>query len=608
MLVLRQKLAFSVHSTRRLVLLGAIGLLPALAQAQAPVISGFTPTVGPSGTSVVISGSNLSATTTTVMLNGQAVPVTQKTGTALTVRIPAAASSGKLRVTTYTGPTLQGTALSTTRFLVSRSSSAGSTGTTTMVAGLTAAGGYSTPFATDLDGDGLLDLLMGDANGNITAYEQTIANGAFATTGTVLTAGGSAIKVTNYAKPAATDLDGNGLLDLVVGTGTGRQLLRYEQTAVGARTFTAKSALTASTAAAPGTFTAIATADYPRPSFTDLDGNGLLDMLVGDNNGNIARYEQTAVNAATFVPKGNLTAKTSATATTFNTIDVGEVSKPQVIDFDGDGLLDLLVGNYNGNIVRYEQTAVNATTFVLIGNLADGNGTIDVGTYAAPTITDIDGDGLLDVLMGSATGDLRRYEQTVAAPLSPLPVVLSSFSATAAAGGMQLSWTTAQEKNSARFVVERSTDGKTFMAIAEQAAAGTTSAPSRYQYLDASAVALQAGPRYYRLRQEDLDGTTSYSPVASVSRSATSPGSRQLAVYPNPFAAELNVALPAGSELQDAKIELLSLTGQLVFSSPLTLGAAAQTLALPASLTPGCYVLRVSTAVGTTLTQRVSKR
>jgi hypothetical protein len=403
-----------------------------------------------------------------------------------------------------------------------------------------------------------------------------------------------------------TDLDGNGLLDLVVGTGTGRQLMRYEQTAVGARTFTAKGALTANTAAT-GTFSAIATANYPRPSFTDLDGNGLLDMLVGDNNGQITRYEQTAVNAATFAPKGNLTASTATAPNTFNTIDVGDVSKPQVIDFDGDGLLDLLIGNYDGKIVRYRQTAVNSTTFMLVGNLSDSNGTIDVGTYAAPTITDIDGDGLLDVLMGSATGNLTRYEQAAAAPLVPLPVVLTTFTAKTAATGTQLNWATAQEKNSARFVVERSTDGKSFTAIAEQAAAGTTSAPSSYRYLDASAVALQAGTHYYRLRQEDLDGTTSYSPVASASRAASTVGSPKLEAYPNPFAAELNVALPAGSEPQTAKVELLALTGQPVFSSQLTLGATPQALTLPASVAPGSYMLRVSTATGT-LTQRVSKR
>ena len=128
-----------------------------------------------------------------------------------------------------------------------------------------------------------------------------------------------------------------------------------------------------------------------------------------------------------------------------------------------------------------------------------------------------------------------------------------------------------------------------------------------YRYLDASAPALQAGTRYYRLRQEDLDGTTTYSPVASVSRAASSPASTKLEAYPNPFADVLNVALPAGSELQATQVELLALTGQPVFRSQLTLGAAAQALTLPASLAPGSYVLRVSTATGT-LTQRVSKR
>jgi uncharacterized protein (DUF2141 family) len=603
MIISSQTLALTF---RRFVLANAAGLLPALALAQTPTISGFTPTVGPSGISVVISGSNLSAATTTVSLNGQAVPVTLKTGTALTVRIPAAASSGKLRVTTYTGSALKGTALSTSRFLVSRSSSAGSTGTTTSIPGITAAGGYSTPFATDLDGDGLIDLLVGDANGNIYNYEQTAANGAFATTGVALTVGGTALKVTNYAKPAVTDLDGNGLLDLIVGTGTGNQLVRYEQTAVGSLSFTLKGALTANTAAAPTTFNTITTANFPRPTITDLDGNGLLDMLVGDNNGNITRYEQTATNVATFAPKGNLTASTSAAPTTFNTIDVGDVSKPQVIDFDGDGLLDLLIGAYDGTINRYEQTAVNSTTFILIGKLADGSGTIDVGTYAAPTITDIDGDGLLDVIMGSAAGNLTRYEQTVAAAL-PLPVVLTTFTGKALASGTQLSWATAQEKNSARFVVERSIDGQKFESVAELAAAGTSSAHS-YQYLDASAAALQAGTRYYRLRQEDLDGTTSYSPVVSVGHSAATLSSTKLDVYPNPFATELNVALPAGSEAQAATVVLSSMTGQPVFSGQLQLSATPQALSLSADLAPGIYVLRVTTAAGTTLTQRVSKR
>ena len=44
-------------------------------------------------------------------------------------------------------------------------------------------------------------------------------------------------------------------------------------------------------------------------------------------------------------------------------LDVGDLATPTVTDVDGDGRLDLLVGNNDGNVQRYEQTAVNGATF-----------------------------------------------------------------------------------------------------------------------------------------------------------------------------------------------------------------------------------------------------
>ena len=113
--------------------------------------------------------------------------------------------------------------------------------------------------------------------------------------------------------------------------------------------------------------------------------------------------------------------------------------------------------------------------------------------------------------------------------INPLPVTLTSFTATRAATGVQLAWATASEKNSDFFEVQRSLDGSTFASVAKVAAHGTTTQSHRYASLDAAAPAAQL---YYRLRQVDLDGTVAYSPVVTVA--ATNGATAEFALVPNP--------------------------------------------------------------------------
>jgi transglutaminase/protease-like cytokinesis protein 3 len=81
-----------------------------------------------------------------------------------------------------------------------------------------------------------------------------------------------------------------------------------------------------------------------------------------------------------------------------------------------------------------------------------------------------------------------------------------------------LNWETATETNNASFTVERSTDGKQFKAASEALPGrGTTTTRQQYQWQDAHPV---AGLNYYRLRQMDYTGATSYSPVVPVTYAA----------------------------------------------------------------------------------------
>lgn len=123
---------------------------------------------------------------------------------------------------------------------------------------------------------------------------------------------------------------------------------------------------------------------------------------------------------------------------------------------------------------------------------------------------------------------------------APLPVELSSFTGRPIAGGNRLAWTTASELHNARFIVERSADGRQFAALGEVAGAGTTLQPRSYTYLDAQPLALS----YYRLRQVDEDGKFQFSSVIVVRASSSA-----FTFAPNPVASQATFYCPTATTL-----------------------------------------------------------
>ncbi|RZK90778.1 MAG: hypothetical protein EOO62_34580, partial [Hymenobacter sp.] len=291
-------------------------LLPVLGAAQ--TITSFSPATGPTGTSITILGSGLS-NAKSVLLNGQSLAINTLTNTALslTVTVPVAASTGKLVVTTASGAVVSaaqfGVTRSTSGVTFPQTTTKGSSFNTIKVAGATdatvvsryGAVNYSTPTVADLTNTSRTDLLIGNANGNIEYWKQTAVGGtAFTKQPNLQLSSGADIRVADFAKPTVTDIDGNGLLDLLVGTGDNQRIARFEQTAVGAITFTAKGNIQL---AAGGDL--VTGSAFPRPAITDLDGNGRLDMLIGDYSGLMKRYEASTVGGTTFVADaGNIQA------------------------------------------------------------------------------------------------------------------------------------------------------------------------------------------------------------------------------------------------------------------------------------------------------------
>jgi len=95
-----------------------------------------------------------------------------------------------------------------------------------------------------------------------------------------------------------------------------------------------------------------------------------------------------------------------------------------------------------------------------------------------------------------------------------LPIELVQFSARyEKETGVNLFWMTASEINNQKFVIERSTDGELFEAIAEVPGKGTASNENSYSAIDRKPA---SGVSYYRLNQMDFDGKHSYSPTRAV--------------------------------------------------------------------------------------------
>ncbi|TGD77956.1 T9SS type A sorting domain-containing protein [Hymenobacter wooponensis] len=185
---------------------------------------------------------------------------------------------------------------------------------------------------------------------------------------------------------------------------------------------------------------------------------------------------------------------------------------------------------------------------------------------------------------------------TVSNSANPLPVQLISFTAEARATDVLLRWATASEKDNAVFIVEVSTDGQQFRPIGQVAGRGTTSQQTTYTYPDAQASHWASEVLYYRLRQQDTDGTESYSAVQVV-KLAAAEKALALEAHPNPFNRELfaHLVLPHAGL---TSIALHNTLGQVLFTRRLELPAGTSEVALPEATTlpQGVYFLVVRQA------------
>lgn len=267
----------------------------------------------------------------------------------------------------------------------------------------------------DIDGDNDLDAFIGKGDGEIEYFKNTGTASApvfVRQTGTNNPFNGFDFGSDNY--PSFADLDADGDLDVFIGNRCGN--IHYLRN-TGTVTTPVFAEIEMTSTSNP-----LHQVDVPGtaiPDFADIDDDGDLDAFIGNRLGEIEYFENTGSSSA---PSFNEVTGSNNPA---NSIAVGRECAPDFADIDGDGDLDLIVGEYDVEINLFENTGtVSQPQFTEVTDSSFFKDGFDGGYDSKITFADIDGDGDMDAVVGSGYipdyyGTVKYYENT-GTPANPV--------------------------------------------------------------------------------------------------------------------------------------------------------------------------------------------
>jgi subtilisin family serine protease len=207
----------------------------------------------------------------------------------------------------------------------------------------------------------------------------------------------SFVSVGGRAKPIFADIDNDQDLDLVVG-GYGGDIASFRRNSDGS--FTPMNGVGWWDPNPRNPFWGIDVGSSSAPAFADLNGDGSQDLLIGNADGRLWLH-------------GVL----SRPIQNYLNIDVGDVSTPAFVDFDVDGDLDLVVGAWDGTFRAWRKDNNGYVGLFESESPFDG---IDVGYRSSPSFVDLDFDGDLDLVSGAGEGQIVCFERSSSGRYVPM--------------------------------------------------------------------------------------------------------------------------------------------------------------------------------------------
>ena len=275
------------------------------------------------------------------------------------------------------------------------------------------AGSASYPVLYDFNRDGKLDLFLGsdgyyDAGGfykSRISYYQNSRSGT-TTSFTLQTTDFGGISAQNFAgaAPAFGDLDGDSVDDMVIGHSDGT--LSFYKNMANSNLLQPQWVLSQLMMKSLAGDT-INVGYYASPYIYDIDSDGTPDLLIGNESGRLVYYKSTATGSGLALTKvtstlGDVKANAENTFSGYSSFWIGKMDVTRK-DF-------LITGNDLGNLVRYTgfQNGNVTSPYRLVDSAYSG---IDVGSRSTITAGDIDGDGKIEMIIGNSLGGLFLYKQ-----------------------------------------------------------------------------------------------------------------------------------------------------------------------------------------------------